>query len=147
MTTMHPDGGRGQDVQASPLLSSTPEDFLAQIEHESVCLRREARALRRRLRRRLRRERWHEVRVRVVRFAVKTGAAGLAVAGTAVFVAAVVVLVLGHMPEAMELFGIATAAWAGVAAAQCFRVCPRDEVHSRSRREPTDPQSGPAASP
>jgi hypothetical protein len=118
MTTMHPDGRRGQDVQASLLLSSTPEDFLAQIEHESVCLRREARALRRRLRR----ERWHEVRVRVVRFAVKTGAAGLAVAGTAVFVAAVIVLVLGHMPEAMELFGIATAAWAGVAAAQCFRV-------------------------
>jgi hypothetical protein len=115
---MHPDGGRGQDVPVSVLLSSTPEDFLARIEHESVCLRREARALRRRLRR----ERRHELRVRIVRFAVKAGAVGLAVAGTAMFVAAVVVLVLGHVPEAMELFVIATAAWAGVPAAQFFRV-------------------------
>lgn len=118
MTTMHPDEGRGRDVSLPALLSSTPEDFLAQIEHESVCLRREARALRRRLRR----DRRHELRVRVVRFAVTTGAVGLTIVGTAVFVAAVVVLVLGHVTEAMELFVIATAAWAGVAAAQFFRV-------------------------
>ena len=118
MTTMHPDSGRGQDVPISVLLSSTPEDFLAQIEHESICLRREARALRRRLRR----ERRHELRVCVVRFAVKAGAVGLTVAGAAVFAAAVVVLVLGHVTEAMELFVIATAAWAGVAAAQFFHV-------------------------
>ncbi|MET7575204.1 hypothetical protein ABZT04_43120 [Streptomyces sp. NPDC005492] len=118
MTTMHPDGGRGQDIPVSVLLSSTPEDFLALIEHEAICLRREARALRRRLRREQRRE----LRVRVVRFAVKAAAVGLTVAGTAVFVAAVVVLVLGHVTEAMELFVIATAAWAGVAAAQFFRV-------------------------
>ncbi|MFJ3899881.1 hypothetical protein [Streptomyces sp. NPDC090083] len=46
----------------------------------------------------------------------------LTTAGSAVFVAAVVVLTLGHVTEAIELFVIATAAWAGVAATQCFRV-------------------------
>ncbi|MFG2960861.1 hypothetical protein ACGF5O_44960 [Streptomyces sp. NPDC048291] len=117
MTTMHSDGGRDEDVPAP--LSSMPEDVLARIERESSRVRREARSLRRRLRRQRRREQpWY---VRVVRYAVKAGAVVLAVAGTMVFVVATADLALGHMAEAMELYVIATAAWAGVAAAQFFR--------------------------
>ncbi|WP_316784333.1 hypothetical protein [Streptomyces sasae] len=76
------------------------------------------------LRRRLRRQRRREMPspVRVARSAVKVGAVGLPVAGTAVFVAATVVLFFGHVAEAMELYVVATAVWAGVAAAAFFRV-------------------------
>ncbi|MFJ8273781.1 hypothetical protein ACIQ8G_26465 [Streptomyces sp. NPDC094154] len=118
MTTMHPDDSRDQDVPVP--LGDAPEDVLARIEHDSTCVRREARALRRRLRRQRRREMpWH---VRVVRFTVKAGAVGLVVAGTVVFAAATAMLVLGHVAGAMELYVVATAAWAGVAAAAFFRV-------------------------
>lgn len=120
MTTMHPDGGQDQDVSVPVPLTSTSEDVLARIEHESTCVRRETRALQRWLRRQRRREMPRHVRV--ARFSVKAGAVCLAVAGTVVFVAATVVLVLGHVADAMELYVVATAAWAGVAAAAFFRV-------------------------
>ncbi|MGI5518401.1 hypothetical protein [Streptomyces sp. CA-106131] len=83
-------------------------------------MQREARALWRRLRRQRRREMPRHVRV--ARVSVKAGAVGLAVAGTVVFVTATVVLVLGHVAEAMELYVVATAAWAAQAAAAFFRV-------------------------
>ncbi|MER7693854.1 hypothetical protein [Streptomyces sp. NPDC097610] len=47
---------------------------------------------------------------------------GPAAAGTVVFVAATVVLVLGRVTGAMELYVVATASWAGVAAVAFFRV-------------------------
>ncbi|GHD76392.1 hypothetical protein GCM10010317_092870 [Streptomyces mirabilis] len=122
MSTMLPDGGQDQDVSVSVPLTSTPEDVLARIEHESTCVRREARALRRWLRRQRRREMPRHVRV--AGFSVRVGAVGLAVGGPVVFVAVTVALVLGHVTAAMELYATATAtaAWAGVAEAAFFRV-------------------------
>jgi hypothetical protein len=116
MTTMHRDGGQGQDFPVPDLLNSTIGDLLAQVEREQARRRYEARELRRRLRRQRRRE--QPFYVRSARF----GAVALAVTGTAVFTMAVVVYALGHTAEARDLFTMAAAAWAGVAAVQIFRV-------------------------
>lgn len=116
MTTMPPRDGNGQDLPTSvpPMLSSTIEDLLVQVEHEYACRRREARALRRRIRcQRLRKQ---PMRVRAIRCAIKVGTVGLSLIGMVAFAAAVVVYILGDTIAARDLFALAASAWGGVAA-------------------------------
>ncbi|MFF9011862.1 hypothetical protein ACF09C_02670 [Streptomyces sp. NPDC014870] len=102
----------------SPLLSTTTEELLAQIEHEAKCRRRQARALRRSLRRERRKE--QTLHLRVVRATTSISSAGLAVIGAIAFVAAGVMFLLGEANEAQALMALASAAWSGAAGLAIF---------------------------
>lgn len=98
----------------SPLLSTTTEELLAQIEHEVKCRRRQARALRRE------RRKEQPFHLRVVRASTTISSAGLAVIGTIAFVAAGVMFLLGEVNEAKALMALASAAWSGAAGLAIF---------------------------
>ncbi|MFB8314694.1 hypothetical protein ACFC5T_40250 [Streptomyces sp. NPDC055961] len=118
MTTMPFQREESQDSPVPSLLNSTVDEILAQIEHEAKCRRREARALRRRIRRQRRRA--QPLHLRIVRTTSTVASAGLAVIGTAAFVASGVVFLRGDMDTAKNLLALASAAWGGAAAVAFF---------------------------
>ncbi|MGW6569270.1 hypothetical protein [Streptomyces sp. NPDC054975] len=118
MTTMPSLPEESQRHPASPLLSTTAEELLAQIEHEAKCRRRQARALRRELRRQRRKE--QPLHARVVRVSTAISSAGLAAIGAIAFTAAGVMYLLGHIAEAKALLALASAAWSGAAGLAIF---------------------------
>ncbi|MEV0580941.1 hypothetical protein [Streptomyces sp. NPDC050392] len=110
MTRMHNDGSRNRNVPASPYMERTIEELLAEIEHEAMRRRCEARVLRRRLRRQ------QPLRVRAGKVAGTT----LALIGIIAFVGAGVVFVLGDAMAAGHLVTLAAATWGGAAAMAIF---------------------------
>ncbi|RSS42762.1 hypothetical protein [Streptomyces sp. WAC08241] len=113
MTTMPPRNEESQDFPVSPLLNSTVDDLLAQIEHEAKCRRREARALRRRIRRQ--RRKVQPLHLRVVRTSSTIASAGLALIGAVAFAASGIMFLLGDVVTAKSLLALASAAWSGAA--------------------------------
>ncbi|MFF3843412.1 hypothetical protein [Streptomyces sp. NPDC001930] len=118
MTTMPPQNEENQDFPVPPLLNSTVDDLLAQIEHEAKCRRREARTLRRRIRRQRRQA--QPLHLRIVRTSTTISSAGLAAIGAAAFVASGVMFLLGDMNTAKNLLAFASAAWSGAAGVMIF---------------------------
>ncbi|WP_189528167.1 hypothetical protein [Streptomyces sindenensis] len=110
MTTTPNHGDRNENLSASPYVDRTIEELLAEIEHELRLRRRDARARRRQLRRQ------QPLRVRAGRAAGMT----LAAIGAIAFVAAGVLLLLGGLSVALQLVGLAAAAWGGAAAMVIF---------------------------
>ncbi|MEV7060824.1 hypothetical protein AB0N95_35890 [Streptomyces microflavus] len=110
MTSTPNDGDHNQNLSASPYVDRTLEELLAEIEHELRRRRREVHARRRHLRRQ------QPLRVRAGRAA----GMALAVIGAVAFVAAGVLIVLGGAAVALQLVGLAAAAWGGAAAMVIF---------------------------